>query len=80
MSSTKKYLVFSFCFLCILLISGTASAEKKSIGQELKDDSKQSVEEIKDTGIAIGKEGQKIGHNVKEGSKGAWQSIKNLFN
>lgn len=80
MSSKKISLGLIFCIISLFLSLGIASAEEKSVGQEIKEDSKKSVEEIKDTGKAIGKEGQKVGHDVKEGSKDAWQSIKDLFN
>ena len=70
---------FIFCFLYFFLSFGITNAEEKSVAQEIKENSKQAVEEIQDAGKEIGNEGKKIGHDVKEGSKSAWQNIKDLF-
>ena len=77
MISVKR--TFIFCFFCFFLSLGIANAEEKTVAQEIKENSKQAVEEIKDAGKEIGHESKKIGHDVKEGSKSAWQEIKDLF-
>ena len=80
MTLNKKVLSLIFCILCLFFSLTISGATEKPVSQEIRGNSKQAVEEIKDIGKEIGKEGKKIGHDVKEGSKSAWESIKDLFN
>jgi len=79
MSSKHISIGLVCCILTLFVSLSPAGAKEKSVGQEIKEDSKQAVEEIKEAGKEIGKEGKKIGHDVKDGSKSAWQSIKDVF-
>ena len=47
MTLRKKYLTFTLCLSCLLLL-GTACTKSKEVGHEMKKDSKEAGHEIKD--------------------------------